>query len=150
MDSDLWSVVLFLVLHNLGLYYNEKRMFHEAIATLEECVAGRKSFLPAQHQEIGTSLFLVHLFSLLKQLFVCFCFSALLHLGFAYKNVNNTVKASQCLKESLSIFKKSLSPVHPNLAEGMPYCIQNFVVAGILGTFDCMNVSCCVFVNCVV
>ena len=40
---------------------------------------------------------------------------------------NNTVKATELLRESLAIFEKSLSATHPYLIDGMAYFIEHDV-----------------------
>ena len=44
-----------LALNNLGLYYSQKGLLHEAIETLEECLAAQPSFLPPVHPDIAMS-----------------------------------------------------------------------------------------------
>ena len=49
------------------------------------------------------------------------CFSALFNLGSAYKERNDLLKATELMRECLSIFEKSLSATHPQLINGIAH-----------------------------
>ena len=61
------------------------------------------------------------------------------NLGTTYEEANDVIKATELLRECLSIRENSLSSTHPGLISGMVHSIQHSIVLLTGGLLHCFS-----------